>query len=189
MSTTPATKMLLRLRPTPRLHQHLQLRHASSSIKPPRKPIVLEKPAKFNPPSHAARLPRKAPRGAALPTYGRSEKEREEGRRKRYPNMMPEEGTFLHWFLTSKGVHVWITMSILTSLALFTFLTNFLTTTPYLDQLPPNNFFFSHPFAFIAQYVRVYQLHTEWTSQQTAEHRRQKVEDVRKRSEFRKAAG
>lgn len=114
MSLIPATRMLLKFRPTtplltPRLQQ-LQVRHASSSsIKPPRKPIVLEKPAKFNPPSHAARLPRRAPRGAALPTYGRSEKEKEGGR-KRYPNMMPEEGTFLHWFLTSKGVHVWITM-------------------------------------------------------------------------------
>lgn len=110
MSTTPATKMLLKLRPTSLLTPRLQhIRHASSSIKPPRKPIVLEKPARFNPPSHAARLPRRAPRGAALPTYGRSEEEKESGR-KRYPNMMPEEGTFSHWFLTSKGVHVWITM-------------------------------------------------------------------------------
>ena len=39
------------------------------------------------------------------------------------------------------------------------------------------------------QYFEVYKLHTEYISQQTAEHRRQKVEDVRKRSEYRKAHG
>ena len=32
-------------------------------------------------------------------------------------------------------------------------------------------------------------MHTAYVSEQTAEHRRQKVEDVRKRSEFRKAHG
>lgn len=37
--------------------------------------------------------------------------------------------------------------------------------------------------------MSVYKLHTEYVTQQTAEHRRQKVEDVRKRSEFRKAHG
>lgn len=74
-------------------------------------------------------------------------------------------------------------------MAFFTFLTNFLTSTPYKDQLPPNNFFFSHPFAFISQYFQVYKLHTEYVSEQTAEHRRQKVEDVRKRSEYRSAHG
>ncbi|KAL1306819.1 hypothetical protein AAFC00_005476 [Neodothiora populina] len=191
----------------PRSIQHLQaqqrlqhnplistlIRHASSSsIKPPRKPIVLEKPAKFNPPSHGSRLPTSRRRGAsaaALPTYGRSENEKQQSEKRRYPHMMPPEGTFLHWFLTNKSIHVWITMSILTSLAFFTFLTNFTTSTPYADQLPPNNFFFSHPFAFITQYFRVYKLHTEYVSMQTAEHRRHKVEDVRKRSEYRKAHG
>lgn len=49
--------------------------------------------------------------------------------------------------------------------------------------------FFSHPLAFLYRYLDVYKLHTEYISAQTAEHRRQKVEDVRKRAEYRKAHG
>lgn len=107
----PEMRRFLRLQPkaTP-LFNTTTIRLASSSIKPPRKPIVLEKPAKFTPPSHSARLPRRAPRGAALPTYERSERDKEEGKRKQYPHMMPPEGTFLHWFLTNRTIHVWITM-------------------------------------------------------------------------------
>lgn len=49
--------------------------------------------------------------------------------------------------------------------------------------------FLSHPFRFIGRYLEVYQLHTSYISAQTAERRKQKVEDVRKRSEYRKAHG
>ncbi|GAB7348621.1 hypothetical protein MBLNU459_g6996t1 [Dothideomycetes sp. NU459] len=172
------------------------LRHASSSssssssrsARAPAAPKmrVLEKPTRFNPPSHPARKPR-APR--AYPGPALSEHEKQTQKTKQYPHMMPPEGTFLHWFLTNRSIHVWITISILCSLAFFTWLTNFLSATPYRDQLPPNNFFFSHPFQFLRRYVEVYKLHTEYLSMQTAEHRRQKVEDVRKRAEYRKAHG
>lgn len=83
----------------------LGLRHASTSA--PSKPRVLEKPERFNPPSHPARL-RKTPRqypGAPL-----AEHEREAQKTRQYPHMMPPEGSFMHWFLTNKMIHTWITL-------------------------------------------------------------------------------
>jgi hypothetical protein len=49
--------------------------------------------------------------------------------------------------------------------------------------------FLAHPISFLARYADTYKLHSEYTSQMTAAHRRQKVDDVRKRAEFRKAHG
>lgn len=47
----------------------------------------------------------------------------------------------------------------------------------------------AHPYQFVATYVEVYKLHTARISAETAERRRRKVEDVRKRGEYRKAHG
>ncbi|KAG9551253.1 hypothetical protein KCU77_g4482, partial [Aureobasidium melanogenum] len=165
----------------------LASRPASTSSKPVPKGRLLEKPTRFNPPSHPARLPRRNRQPAFQVPL--SAKEKEQQKRKQYPHMMPPEGTFFHWFLTNRTIHVWITMSILISLAFFTWLNNFLTNTPYLDQLPPNNMFFSHPIAFLSRYAEVYNLHSQYVSIQTAELRKNKVDDVRKRAEFRKAHG
>jgi hypothetical protein len=82
-------------------------RHASNSSKPK----VLEKPLKFNPPSHAARrvAPRQYP-GPPLPA-----RELEAQKTKQYPNMMPPEGSFMHWFLTNRFIHMWIILVALPS--------------------------------------------------------------------------
>lgn len=103
--------------------------------------------------------------------------------------MMPAEGTRMHAFLTNRMLHVWITLSILVSLVITIWITDFHTSTPYLHLLPPNSLFLSHPLQYLRRYAEVYQMHVDYTSQQTAERRRQKVEDVRKRSEFRRAHG
>lgn len=66
---------------------------------------------------------------------------------------------------------------------------DFLHSTPYMDLLPPNSMFFAHPLKFMGRYIEVYQMHSEYVTAQTAEMRRQKVEDVKRRSEFRKAHG
>ena len=75
--------------------------------KPPaQKPPILEKPAKFNPPSHPSRQARKqAPRhyGGSL-----SKEELEAQERKDYPTMMAPQGTWAHWFWTNKLIHVYI---------------------------------------------------------------------------------
>jgi hypothetical protein len=71
------------------------------------KPIVLEKPTKFNPPSHGSRRPKPAPR---YPGPNLSTEEKELQQKKQYPHMMPPEGSFFHWFLHNKSIHIWITL-------------------------------------------------------------------------------
>lgn len=78
------------------------------------KPIVLDQPDKFRPPSHASRLKARSTTamygaGSAY-NQGMTGAEREASRQKRYPHMFPNEGTTLHWFLTTRWVHVTITL-------------------------------------------------------------------------------
>lgn len=98
------------------LSQNVHIRFASSGSKAsnpnspssPAKPIVLEKPARFNPPSHGSRLKRNhVPRhyGPEL-TAG----ERLAQSQKNYPGMMAPEGTWAHWFWNSRLLHTMITM-------------------------------------------------------------------------------
>lgn len=103
------------------IHNHRQLsdpvlrivRYASASSKDPKaagKPIVLEQPTRFNPPSHGARLPRKdRPRqqhyGGSL-----SSEEISSQRRREYPGLMAPQGTWAHWFWNSQGLHLSITL-------------------------------------------------------------------------------
>lgn len=218
-------------------HPSLWRRHASNKSKAQPssskgKPIYLEKPARFNPPSHGSRLPsgknKERRQEAALPrSYG--PELTEEQRAKQYPHMMPNEGTFMHWFLTNRAIHAWITLvsllrphnpdrdprqhtrlhietptskacgnfwltspslqGILLSLTFYTILQNFHHNTPFLHLLPPTSMLLTNPFAYVAQYARVYRLHVEHTSAETAERRRRRVDDARKRREYRKAHG
>lgn len=79
--------------------------------------------------------------------------------------------------------------SVLVSLVFGIWFNDFMHTTPYKDLLPPNDMFFAHPLIFLQRYWEVYDMHVAYVSEQTAERRRQKVADVRKRSEYRKAHG
>ncbi|KAL8694389.1 MAG: hypothetical protein Q9218_000955 [Villophora microphyllina] len=56
-------------------------------------------------------------------------------------------------------------------------------------MLPAAQEFWSHPFSFITTYGHVYKLHTDHISAETAERRKNKVDDVQKRSRYRKAHG
>ena len=88
----------------PAIHS-LPLQHASSATAS--KQRVLENPKKFNPPSHGRRLKESMPRhyGPELTQEQRFGQET-----KQYPNMMPPQGSFMYWFLTSRSIHLWITM-------------------------------------------------------------------------------
>ncbi|OJD37709.1 major facilitator superfamily [Diplodia corticola] len=171
--------------------QRLLLRrtYAAASKKDDSKPRVLEKPDKFRPPSHAARLPsnRKKPQY----TYGPrlTEEELAQQKRKKYPNMMPPEGTPMYYFLTNRMLHVYISLAVLFSLAFYVFLANFLTTTPYRDLLPDRSDLVAHPFRSLRQFLAVYRMHADHVSHETAEKRKRKVEDVDKRAEYRRAHG
>lgn len=90
----------------------LIVRYASSSVAKDAKgkPIVLEKPERFNPPSHGARLPRKGrPQqqhyGGAL-----SDDDVAAQRKKDYPGLPPPPNTWAHWFWNSRLLHMSITM-------------------------------------------------------------------------------
>lgn len=85
----------------------LFIRNASKGSKKGSKPLVLEKPTKFNPPSHGARRRTEAPRYPG-PQLSAEEKAKQDT--KKYPNMMPPEGSFMHWFLHNRAIHMWITM-------------------------------------------------------------------------------
>ncbi len=71
------------------------------------KPLVLEKPSKFVPPSHPARLRKEGPRYPGPPL---SDEEIARQTKKKYPNMMPPEGSFMHWFMMNRTIHMWITL-------------------------------------------------------------------------------
>lgn len=80
-------------------------RHASTTAS---KPITLEKPERFNPPSHPARLNRRTPRQYPGPRL--SESQQEEQKTKQYPNAFPPQGTWRYWFLTSRWIHICIVL-------------------------------------------------------------------------------
>lgn len=93
----------------------LAIRHASKVPKKttkPSKPLVLEKPAKFVPPSHGSRLRKDPPR---YPGPQLSAEEAAQQQTKKYPNLMPPQGTFMHWFINNRSIHIYITMVFLAS--------------------------------------------------------------------------
>jgi hypothetical protein len=84
------------------------LRLASSSKPPASGPRVLAKPERFTPPSHGARLPKKGgPRhyGGDLSTEEVAAQVVRE-----YPGMPPPPNSRVHWFLSSRWIHVVITV-------------------------------------------------------------------------------
>ncbi|KAI5370484.1 hypothetical protein Slin14017_G013630 [Septoria linicola] len=178
----PRAGFSLHSRQLQRLRLSPAVRYASTEKPTPPKPRVLEKPDKFRPPSHPSRL-----RSKTRYTYGPDLTQSQ--KTKRYPHMMPPEGTFMHWFLTNRTIHLWISLGILVSLVFGIWINDFLHNTPYRDMLPPRSMFFSHPIAYIGRWVETYNLHVAYVSAQTAEKRKQKVDDVKKRSEYRKAHG
>jgi hypothetical protein len=74
-------------------------------------------------------------------------------------------------------------------LALFTAHQNFHRTSPFAHLLPPGSSLLTSPFAFFSTYLEVFRLHTAHRSAETAERRKQRVDDVQKRSQYRKAHG
>ncbi|CZT00697.1 uncharacterized protein RAG0_08636 [Rhynchosporium agropyri] len=175
----------------------LTIRHASKAskipsktpkptTKQPNKPFVLEKPAKFNPPSHGARLRKEAPR---YPGPKLSEEEAARQRTKKYPNMMPPEGTFLHWFMHNRAIHLYITLGTLFGLAATVWVSNFKRNSPFAEMLPAWSDLLFHPIAFFRTFVEVVKMNADYVTAQTMERRKQKVEDVAKRAAYRKAHG
>ncbi|KZF20036.1 hypothetical protein L228DRAFT_270794 [Xylona heveae TC161] len=150
---------------------------------------LLEKPTRFNPPSHPARLPsrRSMPRSYPGPPLSAGEQQAQQTRK--YPHMMPTEGTFMHWFLTNQLLHLWITLGTLLSLAFFTFMSNFKERSPYADLLPAGREYFSHPLQTMGRLLEIYKLQMAYNTEKSVARREAISEDAYKRSEYLKAHG
>ncbi|KAJ6008429.1 hypothetical protein N7540_012405 [Penicillium herquei] len=154
---------------------------------------ILAKPDKFRPPSHPQRIVNpvvRTPSGQPV-NYGPrlTSAEREAQNKKQYPNMFPPEGTVMFKFLTSRWIHIWIAMSILTSLATFTFTTNFKASSPFAHLLPSWSGLLTAPFETISQAMSVYRMHVQHESMRVREQRHRRVEDAEKRKQYRIAHG
>lgn len=77
----------------------------------------------------------------------------------------------------------------LTSLATFTFTTNFKRTSPFAHLLPPWSALLSHPIDTISQAVSVYKMHVQHESMLARERRQRRIEDAEKRRRYRIAHG
>ncbi|KAI0124892.1 hypothetical protein BJ170DRAFT_480250 [Xylariales sp. AK1849] len=184
---TPIVKTAVPQTPTPPAAAAAAAAAAPKVATPdPSKPIVLEKPERFNPPSHGSRLPRSTPKHYGGPL---SQEEVQSQKKKEYPGMPPPENTWAHWFFNNRHIHMFITLGTLGSLAVYTFVARFNATSPYADMIPAISEFPSHPIDYIATCLEVLKLHEEHISAETAEMRRRKVDDVSKRNEYRKAHG
>ncbi|KAL2802308.1 hypothetical protein BJX63DRAFT_118809 [Aspergillus granulosus] len=189
---TPRTLLALSTRRTTTTRlQQLPRRCASSATKDNGKQRTLAQPDKFRPPSHPARRVVQTRNGRVVnyPGPKLSEKELAEQKTKQYPNMFPPEGTVMFSFLTSRWIHIWIAMGVLTTLATFTFTTNFKASSPFAHLLPSWGDLLSHPIDTISQALSVYRMHVQHTSMETREKRHRRVEDAEKRRQFRVAHG
>jgi hypothetical protein len=74
-------------------------------------------------------------------------------------------------------------------MAAFVFITNFKRDSPFADMLPHWTQLFVHPIQFTRTTFEVLRLHQAHITAETQEKRKRKVEDVQKRSAYRKAHG
>ncbi|KAI6780361.1 uncharacterized protein J7T54_005463 [Emericellopsis cladophorae] len=188
------------------LSQSLIIRFATTDAKgkDKDKQIVLEKPLKFNPPSHGSRLKKNT-----LPKYygaQLTDAELAAQRVKSYPGMMAPEGTWAHWFWHSKTLHLCITMvslaaliyhidesdhiqGTLLSMCIFTFFMDYVMNSPFKDLLPPISDLFKHPINFFYGWWDVIVMHERDKSIKARESRDQHQADVHKRRYFMKMHG
>ncbi|KAK3683776.1 hypothetical protein B0T22DRAFT_443783 [Podospora appendiculata] len=162
-------------------------RFASKSASPPGGPRILEKPERFNPPSHGARLPKKvAPRhyGGDL-----SAAEVQAQKRKDYPGLQPPPGTFGHWFMTRRWIHAVVTMGTLGALAFYTARENFRRNSPFADMVPSAGDFVRHPIESTRAFADVIRLNEMHNAAIVQAKRQKRIDDVAKRTEYRKAHG
>ncbi|KIV97733.1 hypothetical protein PV10_01444 [Exophiala mesophila] len=154
------------------------------------KPIVLERPDQFRPPSHPSRLGRRRPTpGPAAYNQGATREEKEKQKTRSYPHTFPNQGTFMHWFLTNRAIHLWITMGTLVILASITLTQTFLKTSPYGHLIPPISQFLFHPINYITESLSIIRLHIDYTTEKTNASRQQKILDAQKRRLYRRAHG
>ena len=187
-------------------------RRASTSTKSTRATRLLAKPMRYNPPSHPSVVKRARP----TPQYYGPELTREQKvaqEEKWYPNMMPPEGTFLHWFLSDRSLHLWITMvsipiirqmgpllltlqlkpfpsqSTLTCLGMIAMWENWCLSTIFRDSLPLRENILRHPVDSAWQFFFAWQRSLEEGCTDSIERKDRRNNDITKQASYRKAHG
>lgn len=74
-------------------------------------------------------------------------------------------------------------------LAFTSMVTTWSKTSPFAHLIPSFSLIFLHPLTYFSELFSVYRLHLEYTTQQTAEKRRQNILDAQKRRLYRRAHG
>ena len=98
----------------------------------------------------------------------------------------------LHWYVPAIhriGKELTIEQGTLFTMAATVFMTNFKRDSPFADMLPHWTQLFVHPIRYTRTVFEVLRLHQAHVTAETQERRKQKVEDVQKRSAYRKAHG
>ncbi|KOS21881.1 hypothetical protein ESCO_002134 [Escovopsis weberi] len=175
------------------LSQNIHIRFASTD-----KPLPLEKPARFNPPSHGSRLKKSGSGsgsgGSFIPPpkhYGRPLTAEEVAAQKKthYPGLMAPEGTWSHWFWHNRLLHTFITMGTLFAMGLYTFFLNYAYNSPFKDLVPPISDLWNNPAYFFSAWKNVIIMHEKDKAIKATEHRNQHLDDVAKRRYFMKMHG
>ncbi|RCI14175.1 hypothetical protein L249_6072 [Ophiocordyceps polyrhachis-furcata BCC 54312] len=161
---------------------------SSSSSSTTDRPIVLEKPTKFNPPSHGSRLRK----GGALPRHYApplSAAEAAARKQKDYPGVMAPEGSWAHWMWHSRLLHTFITMGALFAMAIATFFLNYTHNSPFKDLVPAISDLWQRPLYFFSAWKNVIILHEKDNSAKAVDHRMAHLDDVAKRRYYMKMHG
>lgn len=108
---------------------------------------------------------------------------------KSYPGLPPPPTTWAYVLLNNRAIHLFITLGTLLSLAGYTFITNFNAKSPFAELIPPISELPRHPIQYMGVVLNVIKLEEERETALTVEKRRQKLDDVAKRNEYRKAHG
>ncbi len=174
----------------------------------PKKTPVLEKPAKFNPPSHGARLPKKtnSPRvyGGEISGAAKAAQNARD-----YPGMMSPRGTWSYFFWHSRRLHMFITVVSLCSplrgptradqtgdsghahrpCAVHVRRELQEQHRPTAHMVPSAADFAYHPLRSTRELLHVLRLTEIDRAAKVEEKRQRKIDDVAKRTMFRKAHG
>ncbi|RDA92265.1 hypothetical protein CP533_5751 [Ophiocordyceps camponoti-saundersi (nom. inval.)] len=190
---------------------------SSSSSSSTDRPIVLEKPAKFNPPSHGSRL-----RKGALPKHYSpplSAAEAAARKQKDYPGVMAPEGSWAHWIWHNRLLHTFITIvgfpflfifcpcthtglfrsnlgihrvriqGALFAMAIITFFLNYTHHSPFKELVPAISDLWQRPLYFLSAWKNVIILHEKDKSAKAVDHRMAHLDDVAKRRYYMKMHG
>ena len=143
-------------------------------------PARLAKPTKFTPPSHPARQPLKDPVHYPGPPVASS------GQPRSYPETLPPPDTLAYRVLTSRRLHFYLSLGILSLLAGTVTVSNFLRTNPHARDI---EWSWRKPGASACELVAAWRRSVDDETERVKEKRRRAVEDVEKRGAYRKRHG